>query len=462
MADDLTRMWENFSLSKEEEIEVDIPSQNIEGLVTRGQSCLVGKLIVDRIISKEIIKSRLVRGWKPMGAISFKILGDNFFLVKFENRGDKLKVLEGRPWVFEGNLFSVEEFDGLTSPTSIAFDHETFWVRMFHLPLAYMGQEVGFQIGSTMGTVEEVDTDEEGVGWGVFLRVRIKIDLSKPLSRGRKLRIQGKLEWISFQYERLPRFCYHCGIIRHGSVGCLGRRWRRAGETSTEFGPWMRVGSSGARADNRGGRFETSNTGWPPEFSHSGAISVNSKQVIGPGGGQNSDNKIGESAADMVSSPGGANQENNVILPCGNAGAVNGQEIRSVGLMEGSQNLGATGGKEGQQFHAVGGHLEFPLEVRAVSNVHKSGGGSSVVGMGVDGSLNVLNMGTHMSSHVENFLKDKLRVSDVGASLSSQVEVAFSERIKLNEDSQKESFSNIRSVVPSEGTSRGVGPIIFA
>jgi hypothetical protein len=46
-----------------------------------------------------------------------------------------------------------------------------FWVRMFNFPLACMGKEVGFQIGATMGQVEEVDTDE-GVGWGKYLRVR--------------------------------------------------------------------------------------------------------------------------------------------------------------------------------------------------------------------------------------------------------------------------------------------------
>jgi hypothetical protein len=94
-------------------------------------------------------------------------------LIEFGHEWDKSRVLEGRHWIFEGNLFSVEDFDGLSSPTKIDFDQAVFWVRMFNLPLACMGKDVGFQIGSTMGMVEEVDTDEEGVGWGKFLRVRI-------------------------------------------------------------------------------------------------------------------------------------------------------------------------------------------------------------------------------------------------------------------------------------------------
>jgi hypothetical protein len=55
-----------------------------------------------------------------------------------------------------------------------------------------MGKEVGSQIGSTVGLVEEVDKDGEEIGKGKFLRVRVIIDLSKPLSRGRILNLEGK------------------------------------------------------------------------------------------------------------------------------------------------------------------------------------------------------------------------------------------------------------------------------
>jgi hypothetical protein len=37
---------------------------------------------------------------------------------------------------------------------------------MFNLPLACMSKEMGIRIKSTVGKVEEVDVDEEGVGKG--------------------------------------------------------------------------------------------------------------------------------------------------------------------------------------------------------------------------------------------------------------------------------------------------------
>jgi len=44
----------------------------------------------------------------------------------------------------EGNLFSVKDFNGVTPPTQMDFDKTKFWVRMFNLPQACMGEEVEF------------------------------------------------------------------------------------------------------------------------------------------------------------------------------------------------------------------------------------------------------------------------------------------------------------------------------
>lgn len=49
---------------------------------------------------------------------------------------------------------------------------------------------MGFQIGASVGVDEEGDAVENGVGWGDFLRVRIKLDLSKPFPKGRMLKLK--------------------------------------------------------------------------------------------------------------------------------------------------------------------------------------------------------------------------------------------------------------------------------
>lgn len=84
------------------------------------------------------------------------------------------------------------EFDGLTPrspPLQLNFNVTAFWIRMYNLPLACMGKEMRMRLGSPAGEVIEVDTDENGVGWGEFIRVRICVDVTKPLLQGRLLKL---------------------------------------------------------------------------------------------------------------------------------------------------------------------------------------------------------------------------------------------------------------------------------
>lgn len=86
-------------------------------LVARGNACVVGKLLVDRTVGKEIIKTPLIRAWQPTRMVSFKALGVNLFLIEFEFKWDKTTIMEGCPSPFDGHLVSLADFDGLTPLT---------------------------------------------------------------------------------------------------------------------------------------------------------------------------------------------------------------------------------------------------------------------------------------------------------------------------------------------------------
>lgn len=95
MAKDITKLWENFNLMEEESTSVAVREEKLEDFSTKGQDCLVGKLIADRVVGKETICSSIIRWWKPTGSLSFKVLGENLFLIKFEHFWDKSRVMEG-------------------------------------------------------------------------------------------------------------------------------------------------------------------------------------------------------------------------------------------------------------------------------------------------------------------------------------------------------------------------------
>jgi hypothetical protein len=53
MAEDLQEMWGKFSLNKDENSRVSLEDVEIAPMVHRGKICLVGKIMVDRIVPKD-------------------------------------------------------------------------------------------------------------------------------------------------------------------------------------------------------------------------------------------------------------------------------------------------------------------------------------------------------------------------------------------------------------------------
>ncbi|XVE52439.1 hypothetical protein DITRI_Ditri02bG0122400 [Diplodiscus trichospermus] len=59
------------------------------------------------------------------------------------------------------------------------------------------------------------------MAWGKYLRVRVLINITKPLKRGQRVVVEGgKKIRTTFKYERLPDFCYVCGMPDHQEQEC--------------------------------------------------------------------------------------------------------------------------------------------------------------------------------------------------------------------------------------------------
>lgn len=150
----------------------------------------------------------------------------------------------------------MEDFDGISPPNQMDFHITEFWICMHGLPLACMGKETGVKLGTMVGRVEEVDTNVEGVGWGEYLRVRLHVNLTKPLVRGRVLKVRDRTIWITFQYEKISWFCIKRGVIRHGCASCPlgGLRKIHDKDADDEFGPWLHASSPKRWLDRNRGR----------------------------------------------------------------------------------------------------------------------------------------------------------------------------------------------------------------
>ena len=101
--------------------------------------------------------------------------------------------------------------------------------------------ETAIELGETLGQVSPCENLSELVG-GEFLRVHVEIDISKPLYRGRWITLDAEEEiWVSFKYEKLPNFCYWCGMISYDGKDCESWLARKdsANKEPYEYGPYL-------------------------------------------------------------------------------------------------------------------------------------------------------------------------------------------------------------------------------
>lgn len=158
--------WGSFRLTEAEQKEISIDITTNAVVRRHGQQSLIGLVISERFINREAFKATMVKVWKSNGGVVFNEVGDNMFLIEFQNDEDLQKVQKGIPWFFDQNLLWLNTFDGKSAPKDVEFNKEFFWIQLHNIPLGCMTRDVGVHIGSMVGEVVEVDIDEEGIGWG--------------------------------------------------------------------------------------------------------------------------------------------------------------------------------------------------------------------------------------------------------------------------------------------------------
>jgi len=214
----IVSMEGSMNLSEGEQKGILITQEDIAELNLKSDRCLIGRLMSDRRIRKEAFCTLMARLWKMEGEAIFKELFDNTWLLEFSTETDKKRVQEGTPWLFDRSVLVLKEVEENIPLLQMDFSISPFWIQIHDLPLGCMTREVGYKIGASIGRVEDVRVPGDGGVWSRGLRVRVQVDITKPLERGRMLKLNGRQAWVAFRYEKLPHFCFHCGRILHDKM----------------------------------------------------------------------------------------------------------------------------------------------------------------------------------------------------------------------------------------------------
>jgi hypothetical protein len=118
-----------------------------------------------------------------------------------------------------------QEFNVDLHPKDMNFNSLRVWARIIKVPFRYMHKRWGATFAGPLGikgSVPVVDADASGRCWGSYMRVRVEVDVNKPLLRGVTIfsQLHKAYDYYEVQYEHLPLYCFSCGVIGHSSLEC--------------------------------------------------------------------------------------------------------------------------------------------------------------------------------------------------------------------------------------------------
>lgn len=122
-------------------------------------------------------------------------------------------MLVRRPWTLDQNLVMHNDIDGTQQPSNISMIVFAFWIHLYNMPTGWRStKHISLEVGSVRKVVE---VEYNGVLWDTSARDCVHVDVLKPLRRVQKISMSKGETLVEIKYERLPTFCYLCGIIGH-------------------------------------------------------------------------------------------------------------------------------------------------------------------------------------------------------------------------------------------------------
>lgn len=71
--------------------------------------------------------------WRLSKLAVFIEVGKNMFIVTFATGIDKQRVVVGKLWLFDSNLFALQDLDVASQLVKILINNKSFWVQLHNL-----------------------------------------------------------------------------------------------------------------------------------------------------------------------------------------------------------------------------------------------------------------------------------------------------------------------------------------
>lgn len=179
-----------------------------------------GRAVSLRGIKNTVIRNVLRIACASYGLVRMTEIDDRTIAFDFNSARDREQILDMAPWSVHDLSLNLKECRSNIRIEEIEFHIMQLWVQVYGLSFDMHNPDNAVQIADSIGRcrgVEPLNTMKQRS----FLRVRVDVDVSKPLSEGFWWTdASGQEKWATLKYDRLSEFCYGCGKLGHTSQTC--------------------------------------------------------------------------------------------------------------------------------------------------------------------------------------------------------------------------------------------------
>lgn len=95
-----------------------------------------------------------------------------------------------------------------------------FWVQIHEVPIGFHSEKLAVSLENFLGSFMEYDVSNLGKENRNFMRMRVQVDIRRPLKRKKLIAYGGRRSYVNFKYERPTLFCFFCGKLGHNDSFC--------------------------------------------------------------------------------------------------------------------------------------------------------------------------------------------------------------------------------------------------
>lgn len=188
--------YANLTLNNDDEDGVILEDAPVNSAKEGMDKCLVGRIVTEKKVNFMAMQDTLSSIWRPVKGVFMEETSQlNMFLFKFFHERDVQRVLEDGPWTFNQQVLLIKRFNADEQLKDVKLSELCIWLQVYDVPIGFNSENILKSIGNFVERFVEMDSRNFQGMHRNFLRIRVAIDISRPLKRQMRIKRAGG-EWM--------------------------------------------------------------------------------------------------------------------------------------------------------------------------------------------------------------------------------------------------------------------------